>query len=85
VDHAAAASAKRLRFGFQASADPETVERLESRGVDSLWSGGHVMSSNLSSDAIVSLARIAALSRRVQIGTAVLLLPLYPRPLSLAK
>lgn len=36
------------------------------------------MSSNQSSDAIVSLARLAALSHRAQIGTAVLLLPLYP-------
>lgn len=36
------------------------------------------MSSNQSSDAIVSLARLATLSHRAQIGTAVLLLPLYP-------
>jgi alkanesulfonate monooxygenase SsuD/methylene tetrahydromethanopterin reductase-like flavin-dependent oxidoreductase (luciferase family) len=36
------------------------------------------MSGNPSGDAIVSLARLAALSQRVQIGTAVLLLPLYP-------
>ena len=78
MDHTAAASPQRIRFGFQASADPETVARLESCGVDSLWSGGHVMSSNATADAIISLARLASLSRRVQIGTAVLLLPLYP-------
>jgi probable F420-dependent oxidoreductase len=78
MDNADSASASRLRFGFQVSADPTTVARLESSGVDSLWSGGHVMSSNQSSDAIVSLARLAALSHRAQIGTAVLLLPLYP-------
>lgn len=78
MDHATAASPARLRFGFQAGTDPETVTRLESSGVDSLWSGGHVMSGNPSGDAIVSLARLAALSHRVQIGTAVLLLPLYP-------
>lgn len=36
------------------------------------------MSGNPSSDSIISLARLAALSERVQIGTAVLLLPLYP-------
>jgi len=36
------------------------------------------MSSNPTSDAIISLARLAALSRRAQVGTAVLLLPLYP-------
>jgi probable F420-dependent oxidoreductase len=78
MDDADPASASRLRFGFQAGTDPATVARLESSGIDSLWSGGHVMSSNPSSDAIVSLTRLAALSRRVQIGTAVLLLPLYP-------
>ena len=78
MDNADSVSASRLRFGFQVGADPTTVARLESSGVDSLWSGGHVMSSNQSSDAIVSLARLATLSHRAQIGTAVLLLPLYP-------
>jgi probable F420-dependent oxidoreductase len=78
MDHTDAASPSRLRFGFQAGTDPETITRLESSGADSLWSGGHVMSSNPSSDAIVSLTRIAVLSQRVQIGTAILLLPLYP-------
>jgi probable F420-dependent oxidoreductase len=74
----AAAAPNTLRFGFQADMDPRTIAHLESRGVDSLWSGGHVMSRNPTSDAIVSLARLAVLSHRVQIGTAVLLLPLYP-------
>ena len=45
---------------------------------DTLWVGGHVASRNPSPEAMVQLARLAALHQRVRIGTSILLLPLYP-------
>jgi probable F420-dependent oxidoreductase len=54
------------------------LSSLEERGVDSLWVGGHVASPNASPEAMMGLARLAALTERVTIGTAILLLPLYP-------
>ena len=61
-----------------------TVDGLEAADVDSLWVGGHVASTNPAPEATVQLARLAALTERVRIGTAVLLLPLYP-PAIIAK
>jgi probable F420-dependent oxidoreductase len=54
------------------------VETLEALPIDSLWVGGHVASANPSPEALVQLARLAALTSRVRIGTSILLLPLYP-------
>lgn len=51
---------------------------LERLGVDSLWTGGHVASTSPSNEAMVSLARLSAVTERVRIGTSILLLPLYP-------
>jgi probable F420-dependent oxidoreductase len=52
--------------------------------VDSLWVGGHLASQNPSPEPLMALARLGALTRRVTIGTATLLLPLYP-PAMVAK
>jgi probable F420-dependent oxidoreductase len=46
--------------------------------IDSLWTGGHVASRNPSPEAMMSLARLSAVTERVRVGTATLLLPLYP-------
>ncbi len=54
------------------------MRELECQPIDSLWAGGHIASRNPSSDAMIGLARLASLTERVQVGTAVLLLPLYP-------
>lgn len=73
-----------LTFGFVVGGDPERAARMEQLGVDSLWTGGHVASRNPSTEAMMTLARLSAVTQRVRIGTAVLLLPLYP-PAIIAK
>lgn len=68
-----------LRIGFVPSAvDVRSVAALESLPIDSLWAGGHVASRNPTPEAMVGLARLAALTERVTVGTSILLLPLYP-------
>ncbi len=54
------------------------MHELAASGFDSLWVGGHVASPNPVPEVITSLARLAAWTERVRIGTAVLVLPLYP-------
>jgi probable F420-dependent oxidoreductase len=67
-----------LRFGFVTSTTREDVEALEALPIDSLWVGGHVAAPGAIPEAMVQLARLSALTRRVRIGTSILLLPLYP-------
>jgi alkanesulfonate monooxygenase SsuD/methylene tetrahydromethanopterin reductase-like flavin-dependent oxidoreductase (luciferase family) len=54
------------------------VGRLEGAGIASLWTGGHVASPNPSPEALGWLARLSEQAETAVIGTAVLLLPLYP-------
>jgi probable F420-dependent oxidoreductase len=68
----------RLQIGFVTGAGSEEAAALEALGVDSLWVGGHVSAPNPTTEAMVQLARLSALTRRVRIGSAILLLPLYP-------
>ena len=68
----------RPSIGIVAPADRDGVRRLEDVGVGSLWVGGHVASPNPSPEAIVWLARLVEQSRAAIVGTAALLLPLYP-------
>ncbi len=67
-----------LRFGFTGLGDHDEVAALEDLPIDSLWVGGHVASPNPTPEVMVALARLGALSRRVRIGSSILLLPLYP-------
>jgi probable F420-dependent oxidoreductase len=67
-----------------AGVDLRRATELEELGVDSLWTGGHVASRNPSPEAMMGLARLSAVTRRVKVGTSVLLLPLYP-PAIIAK
>jgi probable F420-dependent oxidoreductase len=68
-----------LNFGCGAGGEtPDEVGALEDMGFDSLWVGGHVSSRNPTPEAMMQLARVAALSKRARIGTSILLLPLYP-------
>ncbi len=67
-----------LSIGFVCEPTAANVAELEAGGIDSLWVGGHVASTNPTAEAMVQLARLAALSERVRIGTSILLLPLYP-------
>jgi len=73
-----AAAGTSLRFGFSAGGDARRIAELEALPIDSLWSGGHVASRNPSGEAMIGLARLSAVTERVQIGTSILLLPLYP-------
>jgi probable F420-dependent oxidoreductase len=73
-----------IRFGFVTSAARDEVEALEALPIASLWVGGHVASPQGAPEVMVKLAQLAALSRRVRIGTSILLLPLYP-PALIAK
>jgi probable F420-dependent oxidoreductase len=67
-----------LSFGVMAGAPDADVGYLESLPIESLWVGGHVASPNPSPEAMVALAWLAARTGRVRVGTAILLLPLYP-------
>jgi len=67
-----------IAVGFVGGGDRKEIEALEALPIDSLWTGGHIASRNPSSDAMIGLARLAAHTDHVRIGTAVLLLPLYP-------
>lgn len=65
-----------VRIGLVGGGDPRRLEELDA--LDSLWVGGHVASRNPSPEAMMGLARLAASTERVEIGTSILLLPLYP-------
>jgi len=72
------AESTEFSVGFVCQPERSLVETLEALPVDSLWVGGHVASTNPSPEAMVQLARLAALTSRVRVGTSILLLPLYP-------
>lgn len=67
-----------LTLGFTTNTGRDEVPALEAMPIDSLWVGGHVSAPNGSPEAMAQLARLSALSERVRIGTAILLVPLYP-------
>ncbi|MGH7392211.1 MAG: LLM class flavin-dependent oxidoreductase [Candidatus Rokuibacteriota bacterium] len=73
---------------LQAGGDfEETIrecERAEAAGFDSVWLGEHHASTVLYPTPLVGLAAIAARTRRLRLGTAVLLLPLH-HPLAVAE
>ena len=66
-----------ISIGFVTEPSQSAVETLEALPIDSLWVGGHIASPNPSPEAMVQLVRLATLSRRVRVGTSILLLPLY--------
>lgn len=67
-----------ISVGFVCDPVAAEVQRYESLPIQSLWVGGHVASRNPTPEAMVQLARLAAVAERVRIGTSILLLPLYP-------
>src|SRR6266511_4583314 len=52
-------------------------ERAEAAGFDSVWLGDHHNDPILHPAPLIGLAAIASRTRRIQLGTGVLLLPLY--------
>jgi probable F420-dependent oxidoreductase len=67
-----------VRIGVVASGNARETRKLESRPLDSLWAGGHISSRNAGPEAMIGLARLAATTERVIVGSSILLLPLYP-------
>ncbi len=59
-------------------------ERAEAAGFDSVWLGEHHNNPILHPAPLIGLAAIASRTRRIQLGTGVLLLPLY-HPLMVAE
>ena len=78
------APAGSIQVGLVPSGGDRTAPELESLPLDSLWVGGHVSSRNPSPEVMMGLARLAAQTERVRVGTSILLLPLYP-PALIAK
>lgn len=72
------AESAEFSVGLVCQPERSLVQTFEALPVESLWVGGHVASPNPSPEAIVQLARLAALTSRVRVGTSILLLPLYP-------
>jgi probable F420-dependent oxidoreductase len=68
----------RAAVGLVCTTEAGGPQALEELGIDSLWVGGHVASTNPTPEAMVQLARLSAMTASVRIGTAILLLPLYP-------
>jgi probable F420-dependent oxidoreductase len=59
------------------------VELIDSSGYDSLWVGDHISFPLSIFDPLLQLAQAAVVSRRLQLGTAVYLLPLrHPTPVA---
>src|SRR5204863_3780754 len=73
-----------LQSGGDFDATIAECERGEAAGFDSVWLGEHHNSILLYPAPLVGLAAIAARTRRVRLGTGVLLLPLY-HPLAVAE
>jgi probable F420-dependent oxidoreductase len=67
-----------IQIGIVGGGDARAIRNLEALPIDSLWTGGHIASRNPSPEAIVGLTRLATLTKRVKVGTSILLLPLYP-------
>lgn len=68
----------RPRIGFGIRGDRAEIEALDALGIDALWASGHVASPKPVPETMVNLAMLAALTTTPRIGTAVLLLPLFP-------
>jgi probable F420-dependent oxidoreductase len=66
-----------IQIGFVSGGDPRSVAAMEDLPIDSLWAGGHIASPNPTTEAMMSLAQLAAVTDRVMVGTSILLLPLY--------
>ena len=73
-----------IQSGGDFDATIAECERAEAAGFDSVWLGEHHNSTLLYPAPLVGLAAIAARTRRVRLGTGVLLLPLY-HPLAVAE
>ena len=67
-----------IRLGITGPVDRARVSELVKLPIDSLWMGGHVASPNGSPEAMMGLARLVEMTDTVMVGSAIVLLPLYP-------
>ncbi|MBO0854189.1 MAG: LLM class flavin-dependent oxidoreductase [Nocardia sp.] len=79
-------SADRILFGAAAMPEPDRdwLAAAESLPIESVWQGGHILPPSATGEAITRLSLMVAWTERVRVGTATLLLPLYP-PVIVAK
>jgi probable F420-dependent oxidoreductase len=77
---------ERITFGAAAlpEPDPAWLAAVEQLPIGSVWQGGHVLPPSASGEAITRLSLMTAWTERVRVGSAILLLPLYP-PVLVAK
>jgi alkanesulfonate monooxygenase SsuD/methylene tetrahydromethanopterin reductase-like flavin-dependent oxidoreductase (luciferase family) len=77
---------QRIRFGITVGfRDREMLEALDrSDEVDSIWTGGHIFWRTPTWEPLTSLSLLTAVTKRLRVGTSVLILPLY-NPVILAK
>jgi alkanesulfonate monooxygenase SsuD/methylene tetrahydromethanopterin reductase-like flavin-dependent oxidoreductase (luciferase family) len=75
-----------ITLGAAVLPEPERtwLQAVEQLPVESVWQGGHLLPPSASGEAITRLALMTAWTERVQVGTAVLLVPLY-HPVVVAK
>lgn len=71
-----------LPWGGSGRVPIEEAERLEELGYDSVWTGEHIFFYVPTFDAFTVMAAIAARTRRITVGSAVVLLPLRPPALT---
>ncbi len=64
--------------------DQAWLRAVEELPIASVWQGGHILPPTATGEAITRLALMTAWTERVQVGTAVLVLPLY-QPVIVAK
>ena len=77
------ASPDRLQFGVNLYPHQwRDAARIEELGYDSVWTSEHIFFYFPTSDALTTLAAAAALTSRIRLGTAVLLLPRRPAALA---
>jgi alkanesulfonate monooxygenase SsuD/methylene tetrahydromethanopterin reductase-like flavin-dependent oxidoreductase (luciferase family) len=69
----------RIKIGFNvAESTDDEIRQLDRMGAHSLWGAGHLWMDGPCPEAITSLARIGFLTETAEIGTSILLLPIYP-------
>jgi probable F420-dependent oxidoreductase len=71
-------SSRSVSIGFHAPSDLDRLRALDAAGAAAFWVGGHVASANPSSEVVVRLAQLVEVTQHAVVGSAILLLPLYP-------
>ncbi|HMQ25182.1 MAG TPA: LLM class flavin-dependent oxidoreductase [Acidimicrobiales bacterium] len=81
-----AVAGDRITLGAAALPEPDRawLAAVEAPPVDAVWQGGHVLPRQPTGEAITRLSLMAAWTERVRVGSAILVLPLYP-PVLVAK